>query len=945
MNLVFLPRQNVNLRLYSLRIAAWPQLFPVLRSAARRLSIGVAPLAVALLSSASTWAADSTPVKADSTNENIAGGTSITTTTGPALWALNNGTITVADNLTLTMTGEGGVGIQAESGGTISLVDAVITTPGTTVPGVLSVGIKTDGADSNVKSTGTITIKAGITDVALGTGILATGGSSVDLANAYITALGGTAHGVDIRDYSNVHIRGGEINSTGIIGKGISLNNSQTTASDGEIRFVGENIKITTKSTAPTGGGHGVTVITSNSAVNPNIKGIASLSNSEITTYGLLNHGLWTVFAGSVAALTNTKITTYGENAVGFYIDSGGVINSSGSTVKTVGSRSYAIYSRYGAPPNDGSAINTVNLDSSNLAAQNAVAIYVRFQSQLLLDMKNGSEISGDGNLLEVANAGSEADITAEDSRLFGDIRTEAGMIADLKLSKGAYYQGAVLNGGDTTTITLRDAASKWLVTDSSEVKTLTNDGMVAFSNVGEYKTLTIAGDYVGNGGTLVINPVLGGDNSPTDRMEVGGDTSGSTILQVMNRDGLGAPTVNGIEVISVAGQSNGTFNLKGNYTTAEGQQAIMTPTAYAYTLQKKGNDWYLVSQYSPKPVDPVDPTDPTDPTTPTNPTDPTGPLYSAGAPVYSSYAATLQALNQLPTLQQRVGDRTLDSDTAGRNAVWGRVEGTHNRFQNGSTVGSLSQNINTYVLQAGVDGIFYEDDSGRLVGGITGQYGNAHTKVGNHFGDGGIDAQAWGLGGTLTWYGSGGLYVDAQAQANWFDSDLSIDGADPTLRDGAKAFGYALSLEAGQKFGIDDHWSLTPQTQLLWSSIDFNSFLDAYGARISSRDNGSLTARLGLAANYDNQWKGEDGRMVKTSVYGIANLYQAFGSDARIDYTGTRFDTDADKTWGGIGAGGTYAWADGKYAFSGEGSVNTSLNSFADSYAFKGSIGFTAKW
>ncbi|KAB2717532.1 autotransporter outer membrane beta-barrel domain-containing protein [Brucella intermedia] len=943
MNLVSLPRQNVNLRLYSLRIAAWPQLFPVLRSAARRLSIGVAPLAVALLSSASTWAADSPPVKADGTNENIAGGTSITTTTGPALWALNNGTITAADNLTLTMTGEGGVGIQAESGGTISLVDAVITTPGTTVPGVLSVGIKTDGAETSVTSTGTITIKAGIADVALGTGILATGGSSVDLATAHITALGGTAIGVDMSDYSKIHIRGGSINSSGTIGKGIGLTNysvrDQTPISGGESRFIGENLTITTETKSVYGGGFGVEIRTYNGAVNPNIKGIVSLSNSEITTRGITSYGVMSIYVGSTANLTNTKIMTYGDDAAGLYVNSGGIISASGSTVVTAGSGAYAIYARYysNPVPSDSSEINRVNVDSSTLTARNATAIRLGAAGdtslKLLLDMKNGSEISGDGNLLDVTNAGSEAHITAEDSRLFGDIRTEAGTIADLKLSKGAYYQGAVLNGGDTTTITLRDAASKWLVTDSSEVKTLTNDGMVAFSNVGEYKTLSIAGDYGGNGGTLVINTVLGGDNSSTDRMEVGGDTSGSTILQVMNRDGLGAPTVNGIEVINVAGQSNGTFNLKGNYTTAEGQQAIMTSTAYAYTLQKKGNDWYLVSQYSPKPVDPVDPTDPT------------GPLYSAGAPVYSSYAATLQALNQLPTLQQRVGDRTLDSDTAGSNAVWGRVEGTHNRFQNGSTVGSLSQNINTYVLQAGVDGIFYEDDSGRLVGGITGQYGNAHTKVGNHFGDGGIDAQAWGLGGTLTWYGSGGLYVDAQAQANWFDSDLSIDGADPTLRDGAKAFGYALSLEAGQKFGIDGHWSLTPQTQLLWSSIDFNSFLDAYGARISSRDNGSLTARLGLAANYDNQWKGEDGRMVKTSVYGIANLYQAFGSDARIDYAGTRFDTDADKTWGGIGAGGTYAWADGKYAFSGEGSVNTSLNSFADSYAFKGSIGFKAKW
>ncbi|MEN5278222.1 autotransporter outer membrane beta-barrel domain-containing protein, partial [Brucella sp. TWI432] len=106
-----------------------------------------------------------------------------------------------------------------------------------------------------------------------------------------------------------------------------------------------------------------------------------------------------------------------------------------------------------------------------------------------------------------------------------------------------------------------------------------------------------------------------------------------------------------------------------------------------------------------------------------------------------------------------------------------------------------------------------------------------------------------------------------------------------------------------------------------------------------------SLTARLGLAANYANSWKGHDGRMVNTSLYGIANLYQELMGDARMNYAGTHMATDSDDTWGGIGAGGTYAWADNKYALYGEGSINTSLNHFSDSYALKGNVGFKVKW
>ncbi len=116
-------------------------------------------------------------------------------------------------------------------------------------------------------------------------------------------------------------------------------------------------------------------------------------------------------------------------------------------------------------------------------------------------------------------------------------------------------------------------------------------------------------------------------------------------------------------------------------------------------------------------------------------------------------------------------------------------------------------------------------------------------------------------------------------------------------------------------------------------------------GNRVGLDNSNSLTARLGLAANYRNDWTGEDGLMVNTSVYGVANLYQSFLGGMRINVAGVDIDTDNDKTWAGIGAGGTYAWADQKYAVYGEGSINTSLNHFADSYALKATVGFKLKW
>jgi outer membrane autotransporter protein len=140
------------------------------------------------------------------------------------------------------------------------------------------------------------------------------------------------------------------------------------------------------------------------------------------------------------------------------------------------------------------------------------------------------------------------------------------------------------------------------------------------------------------------------------------------------------------------------------------------------------------------------------------------------------------------------------------------------------------------------------------------------------------------------------------------------------------------LSLEAGQRITLNESWSLTPQAQLMWSSVDFDSFTDAYGARISSHAGDSLTGRIGLAANYQNSFTGADGRKVDIG-------------ENRIDYAGTRMATDDDRSWGGIGMGGTYQWAEAKYALYGEATINTALNHFADSYTIRGNLGFQVRW
>ncbi|WP_139976536.1 autotransporter outer membrane beta-barrel domain-containing protein [Ochrobactrum sp. CGA5] len=221
----------------------------------------------------------------------------------------------------------------------------------------------------------------------------------------------------------------------------------------------------------------------------------------------------------------------------------------------------------------------------------------------------------------------------------------------------GTLIQGAKGGFSSASTFNVSNDAGLQLGGFDTNMASSTNHGTVRFGGQGG-TTLTIAGNYVSSGGTIVMTSNLDGDDSKTDMLKVTGDTEGDTTLQIVNRGGFGGPTVNGIKVVDVGGQSNGDFKLKGDYVTKDGQQAIMTSSAFAYTLQKNsvadpnGGNWYLVSQNTQPKSDTSDPG--------SNPG-----RFSAAAPIYQAYANSMQVLNRLPTLQQRVGDRYFDDVSA----------------------------------------------------------------------------------------------------------------------------------------------------------------------------------------------------------------------------------------------------------------------------------------
>ena len=475
---------------------------------------------------------------------------------------------------------------------------------------------------------------------------------------------------------------------------------------------------------------------------------------------------------------------------------------------------------------------------------------------------------------------------------------------------------------------------------------------------------------FVSDGGQLLLNTffnegvALGGatgsysDVLIVDSTQLGLAPTGITIGR---REGPGAVTPgNGILVVEVrdkAASAAGVFALNGDYID-NGEQVVIGG-ANRYALFHNGvaadvadGNWYLRNMG-----------------------------LSPNVPVYEEYPKILVPLVEVPTLQQRVGNRywidpsqrepqTVFCKDPARNfrcavtdeqaayyldhtnpvtvdgtGVWGRIEAGRAHFVSPSSVAGAVADSEIWRLQAGVDTLLMKTDDGSLFGGLTAQYGHVGADITAPGAAGSINANGYGLGGTLTWYANNGFYADAQVQANWFGSTLHSTTAAQTLVNDNRGFGAAVSLEAGQRIALDPHWGVTPQAQLTFSSINFDTFTDPFGTTVSLMSGESLMGRLGLATEYQNTWREQNGETARLSAYGVANLYHEFLDGTQVSISGTQFSSRDDRLWGGLGLGGSYEWADGKYALHGEISARTSLENFGDSYEAGATLGLRVKW
>jgi fibronectin-binding autotransporter adhesin len=511
----------------------------------------------------------------------------------------------------------------------------------------------------------------------------------------------------------------------------------------------------------------------------------------------------------------------------------------------------------------------------------------------------------------------------------------------DTTVAAGTLRAGAANVFSAASAHTVAAGATLDLAGHSQTVASLSNAGMVNLAGA-PGSTLTVNGNYTGtDGSTLLFNTTLGSDASATDRMVIGGDTSGHSDISVTNIGGSGVQTAEGIKLIDVAGTSAAQFSLRGNYVF-QGDQAVVAG-AYAYRLYQGGvstpndGDWYLRSAL----------TSPSG-TPPGQGTSGTQPLYQPGVPLYEAYAGALRVFNTIGTLYERVGARSWadggSTNDHGNDGVWVRNDSSYTHYSPEVSSSGTDYDVSSTKMEVGADMTLADTGSGAWVGGASVNYGRLTSDVTSVEGRGRITSDGYGIGATLTWYGDNGLYVDGQARMGWYDTDLRSNTLGKDMADNNHSRGLALGVEVGRQFTYGDHWSLTPQAQYSHAHATYDGFIDPFGAQVSIDSDNSGTGRVGLSLDYRDQWSGVGGGRTM-HLYGIANLYRGFGGSTGAVVADVPVDSRNESDWAGLGFGGAYDWAAGRYSIYGEVQASTGQTHFRDSHSVNGTLGFRMRW
>jgi outer membrane autotransporter protein len=737
----------------------------------------------------------------------------------------NSGIITGANN---------GIFISEESSAiSITNTDTGVITGKNGLSSQIAVGLDNSGAitgtagDGIALSDGNSKINNSGTVQGSENGINVVDSAKADIINSGLLGGGGTAVMFASSKHNSLVLNTGssligDVISTGSTGNTLSLVGSGTEDSN----FVGLN------------DGDGFASVKMNGenwTLTGNLDIIGSGNSLQV------NSGQLTL-AGAVANSGNTLVAEAATLQLGNGQKTAtltGSMTNNGTVIFNQGSDSTFATSIIGSGNVEKVDANTLTLTGTNSYTGNTL-------------LKSGTTLVAEGATLGVV--GSDATLTIDNGAQFasaGEVNNNIDILSGGILAAWNAVEGnATLRTSGVDTINGNVTNSGTLLLSAAD------------NSVGN--NFTINGDYTGSAGSqIVMNSTLGEDSSPTDHLSITGSSYGQSGVSIANIGGLGAQTVNGMEIVSVSGSS-------------EAQLTLSKPVvagAYEYGLYQHDNgNWYLESKATPS-DDPSDDTDDgdsgsdsgTDGGSGTDGDSDNGSNTDNGgqsapevmAPEVGAYLGNYLAAQSM-FLHKRDDRDQLTFRNEDNLNTWMYVKGRYHENDAGGD--KVSYDTTTTVLQVGSDFMSKPMDKGILRAG--GMFGAGQAKTDSDAKHNVRDAQGkvdgFNVGLYATWQEDPklrlGSYIDTWASYSWYNNTVTSN------RNNEKydSKGFAASVEVGHAWVIPSDnartWKIEPQAQMIYSYLDQENHTDPDGVRVTTVDNNSLFGRLGVKSSYFEQ-------------------------------------------------------------------------------------------
>lgn len=574
--------------------------------------------------------------------------------------------------------------------------------------------------------------------------------------------------------------------------------------------------------------------------------GTTGIKNNEMINGNIIN-------TGSIQGTDDEGIDNYGtisgviQNSGDIQGNTDGIVNK--GTINQLNNAG-TISGNNAITTDTGTFTNGINnygvLEGNVLLGENTLNLFAQTSSSGPALAVKG-DISGDA--LSVINLKQGASFTTEGNANVGKINIDQG--STLTLSDNANWQtiGGVINAGtikfsDTTnTATLGTDASGAFY--NSGIIDLTAKNASGQNNLAG-SVLTINGNYVSGGGSILLNTLLDDATSnsgqgTSDLINITGNATtgagGATklfITPTANSPSLGQLTVgNGIKVVDVQGSVSQSNAFSLGRALAQGN--------YEYVLKQTDGNWYL-SSFAKGP----------------NPSNPNSPnanqiLYN---PSIGAYLANQTAAVQM--FQQTLFDRLISSsevtNDASKQLFWLRTQLNHGSYN--TSHDSFSNRTRSYMAQMGGDlHVWTLNNGGYFHLGLMAGYGDfkdtSKSRSTGTKADGKVKGYSTGIYGTYfaNQDTNIGLYADLWSQMGWYRNEISGQAQIGTKKYNSTVWSNSIELGYGFTFAKSGEyeWLVTPQAQLTYNYYDADNQRDKNLLRTSNRNASGLDTRLGM--------------------------------------------------------------------------------------------------